>query len=126
MSELGARVIGATGNYSVSSMSQQHPRSGLGWSEQYFYLVEVDGRQPQLSMGMTLDQLANYLMKLGCTEAMNLDGGGSATMWANGRLVNSPCDAVGEREIANSLLVVRKKSVPAAVQSAAKQSSDAK
>ena len=116
----GARVIGATGAYSVNSMSMQHPRSGLGWNDHYFYLVEVDGRQ-SFSRGMTLDELADYFLKLGCKEAMNLDGGGSATMWANGRLVNSPCDAVGERDIANSLLVVRKKASPAGGPSAANQ-----
>jgi hypothetical protein len=103
-----ARMAGPTGAYSIRSMSERHPRSGLGWNERYFYFVEVDGRQSS-SAGMTLDELADYLGQLGCTEAMNLDGGGSATMWANGKLVNRPAEpGYRERGIANSLLVLRK------------------
>ena len=103
-----AHAMGPTGAYSVRSMSERHPRSGVGWNEKYFYLVEVDGRQPT-SAGMTLDELADYFRGLGCKEAMNLDGGGSATMWANGRLVNRPSEpGYRERDIANSLLVTRK------------------
>lgn len=105
----GAKAVGPTGLYSVRSMSEAHPRTGLGWNERYFYLVGVDGRNPA-SVGMTLEQLAAYFIKLGCKEAMNLDGGGSATMWAAGRLVSVPSDpGHRERDVANSLLVVRKK-----------------
>ena len=106
----GAKAVGPTGMYSVRSMSEQHPRTGLGWNDRYFYLVGVDGRNPA-SVGMTLEELAAYFIKLGCKEAMNLDGGGSATMWAAGRLVSVPSDpGHRERNIANALLVVRKKS----------------
>ena len=106
----GAKAVGPTGQYSIRSMSEQHPRTGLGWNDRYFYLVGVDGRNPA-SVGMTLDELAAYFSKLGCKEAMNLDGGGSATMWAAGRLVSMPSDpGHRERDIANALLVVRKKS----------------
>jgi exopolysaccharide biosynthesis protein len=66
----------------------------------------VDGRQPGLSMGMTLAELAEYLVKLGCTDGMNFDGGISASMWMAGQIVNDPCR--GESAVANSLLVVRK------------------
>jgi exopolysaccharide biosynthesis protein len=89
-------------------MREDHPRAAIGWNEKYFYLVEVDGRQKHLSVGMTLDDLAKWLMKLGCTEAMNFDGGGSATLWFDGQVRNSPCDRM-EREIANCLVIVRKK-----------------
>lgn len=92
--------------YEFSSMVERHPRTALGWNPQYFFLVEVDGRQPALSVGMTLDELAAYMAGLGCTDALNLDGGGSATLWAGGKLRNSPCDGQ-ERPIANALVVVR-------------------
>jgi hypothetical protein len=97
-------------SYSARSMSEEHPRSAIGWNEKYFYLVEVDGRQ-KTSIGMTLADLATYMAKLGCTDAMNLDGGGSATLWCNGSVVNKPCDG-GERPIANALVITRK-SAPA-------------
>jgi Phosphodiester glycosidase len=98
-----------TESYEFSTMTERHPRTAVGWNRNYLFLIEVDGRQKNLSVGMTLDELSAYLMKLGCQEAMNLDGGGSATLWYNGKVRNSPCDGQ-ERAIANSLIVVRKNS----------------
>ena len=72
-------------------------------------MVEVDGRQLDDSVGMTFPELAAYMLKLGCTEAMNFDGGGSATMWAFGRVQNSPSEGQ-ERPSPNSLIVVKKNS----------------
>jgi len=94
-------------SYEFSSMMERHPRSAIGWNQDYFFLVTVDGRQKGVSAGMTLNELASYLVELGCQEAMNLDGGGSATLWYNGKVRNHPCDGY-EREIANSLIVCRK------------------
>lgn len=93
-------------NYQTSSMLEQHPRSAVGWNRDHLFLVTVDGRQ-RGSIGMTLEELASYLIKLGCDEAMNLDGGGSATLWCQGQLRNQPCDG-RERPVANSLVVVRR------------------
>jgi len=93
--------------YAIRSMRERHPRTALGWDDQYYYLVEVDGRQKKLSDGMTLNELADFLIGMGCKEAVNFDGGGSAMFWCNGRVVNSPCDKK-EREIANALVVLRK------------------
>jgi hypothetical protein len=95
--------------YQAASATERHPRSAIGWNGDYFFFVEVDGRQRHLSVGMTLPELASYLVKLGCTEAMNLDGGGSATLWYNGQVRNRPCDG-HERLIANALVAVQKKS----------------
>lgn len=93
--------------YESSSMLERHPRSAVGWNREWFFLVEVDGRQRDLSEGMTLEELSGFLLKLGCDEAMNLDGGGSSTLWFAGQVRNNPCDGY-ERPIANSLVVVRK------------------
>ena len=93
--------------YVVRSMKERHPRTALGWDDQYFYMFEVDGRQRGLSMGMTLNEVADFMIQMGCTEVLNLDGGGSAMFWCNGRIVNSPCDR-RERDIANALILVRK------------------
>jgi hypothetical protein len=94
-------------------LHMRHPRSALAWNKNYFFLVEVDGRQSNISVGMTFAELANYLVKLGCTEAINFDGGGSATLWALGAVRNSPSEGE-ERPSANSLVVVKKKSALAA------------
>jgi len=98
-------------SYEFSSMRERHPRSAIGWNDTHVFLVLVDGRQPELSAGMTLEELARTLRDLGCAHAMNLDGGGSATLWTPEGIRNSPCDGQ-ERPIANSLVVVRQ-SVPA-------------
>jgi hypothetical protein len=88
-------------------LHMRHPRSALGWNQDYIFLVEVDGRQSNISLGMTFPELADYLIKMGCSEAMNLDGGGSATLWALGSVRNSPSEGE-ERPSANALIVVRK------------------
>jgi hypothetical protein len=93
-------------NYAERSKYERHPRSAVGWSATHVYFVTVDGRQPRLSMGMKLAELAEYMVGLGCTDAMNFDGGKSAQMWMAGQIMNSPCQ--GEDTVANSLLVLRK------------------
>jgi len=83
---------------------------GIGRDGRTVLLVEVDGRQPHLSIGLTPAQLAVYLRRLGAFQAMELDSGGSATMVVRlpGQLVpsvvNSPSDG-RERPVANALLV---------------------
>ena len=55
---------------------------------------------------MTFPELAAYLVKLGCTEAINLDGGGSATLWVYGNIMNSPSEG-RPRPAANALVILR-------------------
>ena len=87
-------------------LQPRHPRTALGWNKQYFFLVEVDGRQ-KVSAGMSFPELATYLVNLGCDEAINLDGGGSATIWVYGHVMNNPSEGQ-QRPAANALVVVRK------------------
>jgi hypothetical protein len=91
----------------ASFSEQRHPRSAIGWrADGHLLLVAVDGRQPGYSDGMTLDELASYMRVLGAREALNLDGGGSTTLVEQGRVLNRPSDATGERPVANALLVL--------------------
>jgi hypothetical protein len=99
---------GVSQAWSERSKYERHPRSAFGWSPTHFYLIVVDGRQPGLSIGMKLGELAEYFQKLGCTDAINLDGGKSSQLWLAGEIKNSPCQ--GEDTVANSLFVVRKPS----------------
>lgn len=59
-----------------------HPRTAVGVSKDgsQVFLVVVDGRQPGYSEGITLVELATWMKKLGCWDAINLDGGGSSTL----------------------------------------------
>jgi exopolysaccharide biosynthesis protein len=68
-------------------------------------MMTVDGRQPGVSVGMTLQGLAEYLVSLGSTDAMNLDGGGSTTMFLDGKVVNTPSDKEGERKVSDAIIV---------------------
>jgi Phosphodiester glycosidase len=71
----------------------RHPRTLVGWAPGGdTLLVTVDGRQPEVSVGMTLHEATDLLIGLGATEGMNLDGGGSTTFVRNGNVVNKVSD----------------------------------
>lgn len=93
-----------------SFSTTRHPRTAVGLSKdkKTVYFLTVDGRQPGLSIGVDLPDLAEYMKNLGAWDAMNLDGGGSTTMWVRGEVVNYPSDAGGPRTVSNAILVVSK------------------
>lgn len=74
-----------------SSIWRKNPRSAMGYYEPGHYcFVTVDGRQPGYSDGMTLDELSALFASLGCKTAFNLDGGATAEMVFEGKVVNQP------------------------------------
>jgi len=88
----------------------RHPRTAVAkLKDGKFLMMTVDGRQPGVSVGMTLQELAGYLLSLGAVDAMNLDGGGSTTMYLDGKVVNTPSDKDGERKIGDAILVTLRK-----------------
>ena len=85
----------------------RHPRTLIGVDgEGFIWLVTVDGRNPERSLGMSFAELQRLSRRLGLRSALNLDGGGSTTMWIQGRIVNHPSDADGPRKVSDALLVV--------------------
>jgi Phosphodiester glycosidase len=84
---------------------KRHPRTAVGINGERLLLVTVDGRQPGCSVGMTLAELASLMRELGCSDALNLDGGGSTELWVRGAIENLPSDG-GERPIADALVVL--------------------
>jgi hypothetical protein len=88
-------------------IKMRHPRTAVGWNREHLFLVEVDGRQADISVGMTFPEMASYMAKLGCEQAMNFDGGGSATLWAFGMVKNSPSEGE-ERPAPNALVLLKK------------------
>jgi hypothetical protein len=85
---------------------QRQPRTMAGIDARgRLLLVTVDGRQPGVSEGFTLEEEARFLQSLGAVDAMNLDGGGSTAMAVSGALVNHPSDAAGERAVGDVLVV---------------------
>ena len=67
---------------------QMEPLTGLGMVEPYHYIaIVVHGRPKEKYAGVRLSWLADRLLEYGCTEALNLDGGGTACMFFNGKPV---------------------------------------
>jgi hypothetical protein len=89
-----------------SFAEDRHPRTAVAkLRDGRLLLITADGRQPGVSVGMTLRELAEYLLSIGAVDAINLDGGGSTAMVLNGRVVNTPSDPNGERKVGDALVV---------------------
>ncbi len=74
----------------LGAIGGKNPRTAIGYTQDGdFIMVAVDGREGA-SVGLTLKELAWFMKSIGCTNAMNLDGGGSTVMYVNGRVVNMP------------------------------------
>lgn len=99
-----AAVEAEGGAINGSFASTRHPRTAIGFNGSKVFLVVADGRRPGVSVGMSLPELAQEMVDLGCTDAMNMDGGGSTVLWIRGEIANKPSDG-RERPVANGLLV---------------------
>jgi Phosphodiester glycosidase len=72
----------------------RYPRAALGTTGDCVLAVACDGRARR-DAGMTLGELADVLVALGVTDALNLDGGASASLVHDGRLRNRPREQNG-------------------------------
>ncbi|MCW8313084.1 phosphodiester glycosidase family protein [Sphingobacterium sp. InxBP1] len=95
----------------VDFNTSRHPRTAVGLTKDNKLIVAViDGRSSQ-SQGLTIPQLGQLMAALGCTSALNYDGGGSSTAWVKGEgVVNYPSDNgkfdhEGERAVATVFTV---------------------
>lgn len=94
---------------SKSFVETRHPRTAVAkLKDGKFLMLTVDGRTEQ-SAGLDLYDLAKYMLELGAIDAMNLDGGGSTTMFLDGKVVNRPSDKDGERKVGDAILVTLRK-----------------
>jgi exopolysaccharide biosynthesis protein len=91
----------------------RHPRSAVALTKnKRVLLITVDGRHEN-SAGMSLFELTKLMRWLQANDAINLDGGGSTTLWVNNKVINYPSDNKkwdheGERKVANVLLLKKK------------------
>jgi len=96
-------------SYSLDENSSRQPRTAIGSTKdgKQVFLVTVDGRQNS-SIGMTVRELAQFMMSLGAYNAINFDGGGSTTMVARRlgdtrlSLINTPSDG-SQRKITSAM-----------------------
>lgn len=107
----GNTILVADGKAAPHVNQQRHPRTaaGLDARRSKLILVVVDGRKPGIAAGMTYDELAAEMIRLGCHDALNLDGGGSSVMAVRDtsktnsfQILNDPTDG-RERAVANVL-----------------------
>lgn len=99
-------------------VTARHNRTAIGLKpDGTVVLLVVDGRHPRQAEGLTIPELTRVMHWLGCCDAVNLDGGGSTTMYINGRgtngIVNHPSDngrfdTNGQRRVANAILVIKR------------------
>lgn len=92
----------------VGRAKASNPRTAIGMIEKGHYVFVVsDGRSDE-SEGLSLSQLATVMKDLGCSVAYNLDGGGSSTMWFNGKVINNPTsngNKVKERSVSDIVYI---------------------
>ena len=95
----------------------RHPRSAVATKGDIVYLVTVDGRSAEYAQGVSLWEFTAIMHYLGVEDAINFDGGGSTTLYAEGEgeggIVNHPSDnkkfdRQGERNVVNALLFIQK------------------
>jgi len=98
----------------TSFTKARHPRSAIGIKANgKVILLTVDGRQEN-SAGLSLHELTKIMRWLGCVSAINLDGGGSTTLWTEKMgVINYPSDNKkwdhdGERKVANVVILKKK------------------
>lgn len=89
----------------------RHPRTMIGYdADGWIYYVVVDGRSAGNAAGATIPEMAAIARYLGLVEALNLDGGGSSTLWSRATgVLNHPTDNrtfdhAGERPVPNIII----------------------
>lgn len=82
----------------VEKAMLSNPRTAIGMVEPLHYLFVVSDGRTEESRGLSLYELAQVMKEKGCSLAYNMDGGGSATMWFMGAVINHPTDGWHERE----------------------------
>ena len=101
-------VVSVTAGDEVARAMASNPRTAIGYmGDNHYVLIVADGRTTE-SKGLTLLQLAEFMKGLGVQQAYNLDGGGSATMYYDGKVINKPTSngsEFGERSVSDILYV---------------------
>lgn len=99
--------ISVTADTEVAQSMNSNPRTAVGIISNGHYVFVVSDGRTSSNAGLSLYQLAQFMQGLGCTVAYNLDGGGSSTMYFNGKVVNNPTsgNTSGEREVSDILYV---------------------
>lgn len=92
-----------------------HPRTAIGiTSEGLLIIIVVEGRNPGISEGLTLPELAQLMKEYGCTDALNLGGGGDSALYIGNSVINicsgsEQVHAMDERPVSDAIVITTKK-----------------
>ena len=97
---------------STKFYAKRHPRTLIGYTgDGWVYLIVIDGRFPGQGIGTTIHETAMIAQMFGLKDALNLDGGGSSTLWTKATGVlshpydNQRFDSYGQRIVPNIILI---------------------
>lgn len=100
-------VVNGKGTFKGDGGQGMTARTAIGQcSNGDIVMVVLDGRRIDMP-GATLGDMRDIMLKYGAVNAVNLDGGSSSTMYYNGKVINDPCDPLGERSIATCIYVTK-------------------
>lgn len=112
----GFRGILADGKVLVEPSEVRHPRTAVGVTSdrRTFVWIVVDGRQIGYSEGVSEEELARLLLEHDCAHGINLDGGGSSSMWLRNTkselsTANRPSEQTGPRPVPVVLNLLERK-----------------
>lgn len=95
-------------NEEVGRAMASNPRTAIGLIDKNHYIFVVSDGRTDESQGLTLQELAQFMQKLGVKTAYNLDGGGSSTMYYNKEVVNNPTTSgrnISERKVSDIVYI---------------------
>jgi exopolysaccharide biosynthesis protein len=106
----GAVRISDTEELISINNTTSRPRSAIGYTAAgRVVLLAVEGDNSSAGYpGINLADLASMLGSLGCTDAINLDGGGSTSLVIGNQLTVRPGDNGVERPVISALLIKQK------------------
>ena len=100
--------ISVSKNEEVGKSMASNPRTAIGVIDDLHYVFVVSDGRTNLSEGLSLYELAEFMKEIGVTTAYNLDGGGSSTMYFNGKVVNNPTtngNKISERSVSDIVYI---------------------
>ena len=99
--------ITVSSNSEVGQSMASNPRTAIGIIDKNHYVIVVSDGRTSESQGLSLYQLAQVMKSYGVKTAYNLDGGGSSTLYFNGKVINKPTTngTISERAVSDIVYI---------------------
>ncbi len=101
-------TVAVTEDEEVGKAMSSNPRTAIGIIDELHYVLVVSDGRTNESDGLSLRELADFMKELDVTTAYNLDGGGSSTMYFNGKIINNPTTSgrsIKERSVSDIVYI---------------------